>query len=219
MSAFLGPIHHWLFKKIVLFEELEKNIITNLSLRYGEASMKEIKADVEKQFGAFLPEKPLEMLIDTNNIHGWLQNRIAIAETRHAAMIKRALDSFSDEALEIVEKAYVKQGQEIGTELANTKVVSTAPELYQELNNYLLEGMPCDHVNNIISSAEDVIQWQITHCLHKSYWSRVGMNIDIMYNLRFHWVKAFVEQTNNHYTYIVDRQGPDEASLHNIILK
>lgn len=220
MSAFLGPIHHWLFKKILLLEKLEKNILKDLSIQYNnENLLEEISEEVQGQFGSFLPDKPLEMLIDTDNIHGWLQSRIAIAEKRYAATIKKALDNFGEESLSIIEKAHIQQGQEIGIEVANNRGVLNAPELYQELNNYLLEGMPCDHVNSVIHSTEDSIQWQITHCLHKDYWSSVNMEVDIMYNLRFYWVKAYVEGANLNFTYTVNRKGLNEASLHSITLK
>lgn len=219
MSAFLGPIHHWLFKKIVLFEELEKNIIADLSRKYGESAIEKISEESKEQFGAFLPQKPLEMLIDTDNIHGWLQNRIAIAETRQAFVIKKVLEGFGKEALEIIEEAYVKQGKEIGRTIQNSKPNLSAAMLYQELNNYILEGMPCDNANNVIVSRDDEIQWQVTHCLHKPYWDKVLADTDIMYNLRFLWIKGFIEYANPRYTYIVDRRGADVASLHTIVLK
>jgi hypothetical protein len=35
MSAFLGPIHHWLFNKIRLHEELEGRLVEQYKAIYG----------------------------------------------------------------------------------------------------------------------------------------------------------------------------------------
>ena len=87
MSAFLGPIHHWLFNKITLFEDLEKDTNRSVAAKYGDQALT-IQNEAEEKYGACIPELPLENLIDTNNIHGWLQNRISIAEKRQAETLK-----------------------------------------------------------------------------------------------------------------------------------
>lgn len=219
MSAFLGPIHHWLFKKIVLFEDLEKNIVVVISNKYNKERVEGIIRRLQQQYGALIPEKPLEELIDTNNIHGWLQNKISIAETRQAATIKEFIDVFGNEVLKVIEDIYEEQGKFIGKEVASTGKINNAIDLYQELNNYLLEGMPCDNVNNVIFSSNQEVKWQITQCLHKPYWDHVGMDSDIMYHLRSIWVKAFVENTHPSYTYTINRDSSNEISLHNIFMK
>ncbi|SET67848.1 hypothetical protein SAMN05660297_03122 [Natronincola peptidivorans] len=218
MSAFLGPIHHWLFKKILLFEELEKKIIMSLSSAYDKNIIDEISKEMQQQYGAFIPQEPLEALIDTNNIHGWLQERITVVELRQSAVIKAFLSKLGEEALAIIEKEYIHQGKQLGMGLAHSSAVSNAPSIYKEINNYLLEGMPCDNVNNVVSSTEEAIQWKITQCLHKPYWDKAAMDAEIMYNLRFHWIKAFVEAANPRYTYTVDSSNLNGVSLHSIIL-
>lgn len=59
MSAFLGPIHHWLFRKINLFETLEKNIVTAISEKYDEDKTIEITKNTQREYEEFIPEKPL----------------------------------------------------------------------------------------------------------------------------------------------------------------
>ncbi len=39
MSAFLGPIHHWLFNKITLFENLEETINKDIIAKYGDKAL------------------------------------------------------------------------------------------------------------------------------------------------------------------------------------
>ncbi|AKL94252.1 hypothetical protein CACET_c07420 [Clostridium aceticum] len=219
MSAFLGPIHHWLFKKIQLFEELEKDILTALSNEASKELIHQLSDTIQEKYGHFIPQEPLEKLIDTDNIHGWLQRQISIVETRQAAMIKILLDKFGKEALKTIENVYEEQGKQLGLEAFEEKKVSNATFLYKELNNYLLEGMPCDNANNVIDAQEEKVQWQITNCLHRPYWEHVGMEAETMYHLRFIWIKAFIEHANPNYTYIVDNTTSTQTSMHYIQLK
>ena len=72
MSAFLGPIHYWLYNKIQLQEELIRKIA-----EYGEKSGWAVFSEKhleEKTVNKDL--RPLNELIDVMNIHGWLQERV-----------------------------------------------------------------------------------------------------------------------------------------------
>ena len=217
MSAFLGPIHHWLFKKIVLFEDLEKNIVSSISNEYDKKKVKEITTRLQDQYGDFIPQQPLEELIDTDNIHGWLQSKISIAEIRQAATIREFIDVFGMDIVAKIKDVYKEQGMALGKELASNGSISNAMDLYKELNNFLLEGMPCDNVNNVVSSSDEEVKWQITQCLHRPYWDQVDMNANIMYNLRFTWIQNFIENANPNYTYDVDLVN--NMPLHSIFLK
>ena len=81
MSRFLGPIHHWLHSKILLQERIETSV---------EARLLESGIDLgsikhwDEEYGPANPDEQLEGAIDTQNIHGWLQKRIQMAETRFA---------------------------------------------------------------------------------------------------------------------------------------
>ena len=78
MSAFLGPIHFWLYNKIGNQEKLTKEI-ADLAVQNGWI-------EDEACFIKTLP--PLETVIDEGNIHGWLQAQISDAETRYASLVK-----------------------------------------------------------------------------------------------------------------------------------
>ena len=82
MSLFLGKIHYWLFNKILWFENLEDEIIDFFN-------KENIKIDYNKivsKYGKKLENKNLEEIIDTENIHGWLQDRINSSEGRMASL-------------------------------------------------------------------------------------------------------------------------------------
>lgn len=82
MSLFLGKIHYWLFNKIVWFEDLEEEII-NLAKKEG-LDVEVLSTEINNRYGEKLPKLPLEEMIDTSNIHGWLQDKIHSAEYRLA---------------------------------------------------------------------------------------------------------------------------------------
>ncbi|MBS4539266.1 hypothetical protein GOQ27_12390 [Clostridium sp. D2Q-11] len=200
MSRFLGPIHHWLYNKIALHEELEKNILNSLEQKYGMEITQTHDYFLNK-YGDFLEDKPLEELIDTNNIHGWLQNRINIAEGRFADFVTTVLTKFQGETFSIIEKEFERQGTECGKDAKDKYEVSSAPDIYKALNNYILDGMPCDNVNNVVKTEANELEWKVTNCLHKKYWTSVNGDLDIYYNLRSIWTEKFVENANNDYNY------------------
>ena len=77
MSAFLGPIHFWLYNKIGNQELLTKEIA-------ALAAENSWIPDADS-YTKTLP--PLETVIDEGNIHGWLQAQITDAETRYARLV------------------------------------------------------------------------------------------------------------------------------------
>ena len=110
MSLFLGKIHYWLFNKIRWFENLEENII-DLAKSEG-LDAENIRKDIESKYGKKLPNKPLEELIDTSNIHNWLQSQIHSAERRNAAWTKLWIEA-NEENFKKLEEIYKEQGMEL----------------------------------------------------------------------------------------------------------
>ena len=84
MSAFLGPIHHWLYHKVELQEELMADIQA-LATKEGWAIP---AVEGLNPSGVLLP---LESSIDLTNIHGWLQGQITAEARRLHEAIKRDL--------------------------------------------------------------------------------------------------------------------------------
>lgn len=216
MSAFLAPIHTWVYNKIKLHEELENNLIEVFKRVYGD----EIAAIVEVSrslYGEPLPNRPVEEVVDLSNIHGWLQGRISIAETRLAAFLTEVF-SRHPEAVETALKIYHEDGSDRGIDAKHKLPVDSAPELYKALNNYLLEGMPCDIVNIVVVNEDNRVVWENSRCLHRQYFEAVKGDLDVLYNLRKTWIKAFIESANSSFTYRVS-PGENVAFIHEIITK
>ncbi len=200
MSRFLGPIHQWLFNKIKLYEDLESNIIENVQ-KDLDVDMGDMVSGLQEQLGSPMPNRPLEELIDTDNIHGWLQNRITIAETRQAALITNIIEKFGDKGLDIVKNTYENHGEACGNDGKENYEVTTAQELYKALNNYILNGMPCDNANNITINEENRLQWKVESCLHKGYWENVKGDLNVLYELQEIWMSSFIKNANTKFEF------------------
>lgn len=200
MSAFLAPIHTWLFKKILLAEELEKSLKEVYIDKYGDIA----KDVVEKSIAYGSPidtTKNIEDIIDKSNIHGWLQDKISKVETRMAFTLTEMIKRCGEGAKTIARSCFTEQGKTVGEKLKASERPESPEELFNALNIYLLEGMPCDRVTRIIKSENNILEWETTSCIHKKYWEIVNGDVNIFYNLRHNWIKSFIQNSNEEYTY------------------
>lgn len=212
MSKFLGPIHHWLFNKIKLYEKLESDIIESIEKKL-DSSLSEITNLLQGKFGYPLKDKPLEELIDTNNIHGWLQSKISTAETRQAALITYIVNKYDEKGINIIKECYKNQALKSGKDARSKYDTSSAETIYKALNNYILDGMPCDNVNNATINEDNILEWKVTNCLHKNYWQSVNGSLNILYELRKIWISSFVKSSNPDFTYSFKSKDIDGNSL------
>jgi len=205
MSLFVGPIHHWLFNKIKTFEEIEQAVI-----RWGEANGFQGEAlakELNKKYGAPVGNGSLEEMIDTGNIHGWLQEQISRAEIRQSALISQLLNK-DPENIKELEKIFLAEGSRIGQQFAqkDNKDRDTAEGLFEGLHDYLLEGMPCDRVTEVINQEKDEVLWKTNQCLHEKYWEAVKSDVQIFYRLRDSWIKGFIKSANPKFAF--HREAP-----------
>ena len=118
MSLFLGKIHFWLFNKVLWFEGLEDEII-KLAQEEG-LNVKKLSVEINNKYGQKTENKNLEEIIDTSNIHGWLQNKIHSAEGRMAAWTKAILEN-NEAAIGKLESVYANQGIKAAKEVKEEK--------------------------------------------------------------------------------------------------
>ena len=199
MSLFLGRIHYWLFNKVLWFEGLEGEII-KLAKDKG-IDVEKLEAEINSKYGVKTPNKNLEDMIDTSNIHGWLQGKIHSAEGRMAAWTKVILENNQDYILDM-RKVYENQGVNAANEAKESLENINAETIFNSMNDYILDGMPCDRVNEVIDSSEESIMWKRRVCVHKNIWENEGILVDVFYELREQWINAFVNTMNNDYEYV-----------------
>lgn len=195
MSAFLGPIHYWLYNKIQQQQAIVKDIY-ELGKQYGLS----LQEDSEAKFDAF-ETKPLEEMIDQGNIHGWLQEKVSQVEYHYAFAVTTLLKK-DQNALEELKQILYQKGKEIGQSIIDQNF--TAPRIYQLISDNLLDGMPCDHANSIVEQSDQEVIWKRNLCVHSPYWDEVDGDINIYYELRDSWMEGLTEGCNYNFRKIDD---------------
>jgi hypothetical protein len=189
MSAFLAPIHNWLYNKIKFQDELVKYITEFVERKGYEA---ELLSQMDQRYGV-LESGELADIIDENDIHGWLQERITVVENRLAFLITIVTEKHPDRIMDIDDAVY-----EFGKRHAVENGASVK-ETYGYLDNLLLNGMPCDRVNNIINEDEDSIIWNQTIDIHAPYWQMIHGNVDFYYAIRESLIVGMLEDSGISY--------------------
>ncbi len=186
MSAFLGPIHFWLYNKIILQQELVEEIIklskqSNLKLN--------LEQELDNKYGTF-EKRPLEEAIDQGNIHGWLQSCVSQAEYKLAYAVTQLININPDIFKEI-ELLFQSKGAEKSISGAS----DNPSQIFKAISDCLLDGMPCDHANSVLAEDEIRVVWKRNTCVHKDYWEQVGGEINNYYVLREAFIKGFLKDT------------------------
>lgn len=201
MSAFLGQIHYWLYNKIILHEGLIAAIADLAASRSFDT-----KSLLEESYSTY--GKPvtgaLEDHIEHSNIHGWLQERIFSVEKRLAYITTKLLNEEVVKTEEI-EEIFRKNGEEAAgaSDLSKNK----PQDLFALIFNNMLEGMPCDRVNEMMGNTDDEIIWKTSRCLHKEHWDQAQGDISNFYKFRESWIKGFLGASGTGYSYSRTEDG------------
>ena len=205
MSLYLGKVHYWLFNKILWFEGLENEIIT-LAKNEG-LDIDNLSKEINDKYGEQTPQLPLEEMIDTSNIHGWLQEKISSAEGRMSAWTTKIINNNSEVTLKM-ENIYTQQGIKAAKEVKDKGIeLDTAVDIFNSINDYISDGMPCDRVNEVVTSEENVVEWNRRICVHEDIWNKEQGDVNYFYKLRSLWIKAFVTEINSNFEYIEREDG------------
>ena len=123
MSAVLGPIHEWMYNKVIIQEKIISAIV-ELADDKGWQHAILGKADFPS----------LEEVIDLSNIHGSLFGMIDETETRYAKLVSELMKEDVERSYDI-EKMVTFCGVSIALQ-PQTSAVNT----YQQFEGYLLDG-------------------------------------------------------------------------------
>src|SRR3989338_1996165 len=171
MSSFLGPIHYWLFSKIKLVEDRENAIIKVFSEKFGD-DVNTIAKDARAKYGEPVGDTSLDQMIGDSPIHGFLNGRITAAETRESYVLSELIKKYGTDANSLAMDTAYNHGLETGKRaLKEYEIEDVNPEsAYRALQNFFLDGMPCDHVTEVDQPSEKALHGRHTDCLHKPYW-------------------------------------------------
>ena len=195
MSKVLGAIHHWLYRKI----EFQNGLVERLSdmiTRKGHDHG--ILAEMEQKYG-IIKKGSLENIIDNSNIHGWLQTEIAATENRLAFLVTSTAAAWPECMSDIMNIAY---------EYGRSRKLSgenSAEDVYRYLDDLLLNGMPCDKVNALVSQNQRAVVWKQTADIHARYWEALQGDVRYYYDVRERLVAGILEDSGFSYKQLGDQ--------------
>lgn len=201
MSAFLGKIHYWLYNKIKLHEKLIEDI-AELAKKSGYDSEALLNRSFFKY--GYPITGSLEENIEHSNIHGWLQERIISVESRLAYVVTELLNSNVIKKEEVSDIFY----QNGVNAMKKLEVSGGSPkDFFSLIFDYMLEGMPCDRVNEVIEDDENKIVWRTTSDLHKDYWQQVSGDVNNFNCFVAAWIDGFLNESGTGYKYSREENG------------
>ncbi len=177
MSRFLGPIHYMMFNKIKFQEEINRTI-----LDIGKDNGYDYIADELNKLG-ILEDGELENIVDTENIHGWLQNRVELVEKRFAlanSLLLKEDKKLKDNILKTMFKLGESENLNIAIEEAFNIIISK-----------FLDGMPCDRGVNLVENNENSIKFIINKDFHRKYWENLECE-NLYWELRNEYIRGLL---------------------------
>ncbi len=193
MSLFLGPVHQWLFGKILIVEERERFLRREFTERFGNRATG-VVAEMARKYGRYLDE-PLERLVANMPVQEFLVDSVERVETREAAIIKALIEEFGNRAEKFVLKVAYRHGRTKGRKATEEYEISNPlPErVYTILRNFFLDGMPSDDVIEIEQRPNREFIERHRRCLHRRYWQNVHVDERLMCEYLSRWVDGFCD--------------------------
>lgn len=189
MSAFLAPIHFWMYDKILIAQEL--------TFKLEEKFLnKEEREEVESLFPG-LYSKDLEEVIDQSNIHGWLHTAVSNVEIRFAYIVKTLLDRGI--SLEEIKKVAFEYGKSFPEQ-----EVSSLKDAYELLMDILLDGLPCDVSISVSREEENELEFILYNDIHKQYFNEFNLEVSLYNEIREAFVNGIFERYSLKYKNISD---------------
>lgn len=189
MSAFLAPIHFWMYDKILIAQEL--------TFKLEEKFLnKEEREEVESLFPG-LYSKDLEEVIDQSNIHGWLHTAVSNVEIRFAYIVKTFLDRGI--SLEEIKKVAFEYGKSFPEQ-----EVSSLKDAYELLMDILLDGLPCDVSISVSREEENELEFILYNDIHKQYFNEFNLEVSLYHEIREAFVNGIFERYSLKYKNISD---------------
>lgn len=170
MSAFLSDIHYWLYTKIQYLQKINDELITIYEIN-NSACLSHINYTL-----------PLEQVIDLEQIHGSLNYLVQDVEHRNALIINNLL---THQSLEEIKDIYYQLGKK------ESIINENALDAFQNINTYLLDGMPCDQGLDILMQDSDQVIFEYNPNVHSS-----DLSFEILQSLREAWINGYLSQSH-----------------------
>ncbi len=207
MSLYLGPIHYWLYNKIRILVEREQ-LLWEAAARIDADAAEEGREMVWQTYGAPLPDEDLAELIDADNIHGWLQRQINLAELREAACVRGLLERLGADSQKKIKDVFAAQGRQCGLAARKEgREESDAAAAYKAFAGKVLNGMPCDRWDRLEQENGKLTSWVNEGWIQSANWGKAGADSQFMAQCHEAWHAEFFKALAPQLQYAMEIQG------------
>ena len=196
MSAFLGPIHMWLYNQIQIVEKREAEIVEQFSQKYVAEKIDNLISPYRQQYGKLKEDKPLAKLVAGSDIHSWLESAVSDAQCREAAVVATLMEEYDDQDLLL--DIYAAQAEELAEKAKIRDNVDefNLDDAFEIINEHFVERMPCDRLSGAVKEEKKII-WKHQSRLHQEFWEQTEVELELMHQLYAEWLSVFIEELNN----------------------
>ena len=187
MRATIGPVHRKMYGRI-LYQDAMAQALLHEAAQSGWATGLTGRLSTEAPAAA---KRPLEEVVNPDDIHGWLSHAVAACERRFSAVVCGIL---REQPGRMGALKAVLRGMGKAFELP---VIADAVHAYQAVHAILLDGMPCDFPFDFVQQGPQSVLWQVSTCPHAPYWMQgEDCGVEIYYRLRDAWIEGALERSN-----------------------
>lgn len=206
MSLFLGPIHHWMFNKILILESRAFSIASALA---GEGVESAAVNKAVADYGEKLAGRDLADMLGDNSIHQFLYGLIAKVQIFEAGLVDLAKDRW-----EVALRAAEAHGRETAGKALKASGAKGASleDIYRLIHDNQLEGMPCDPGAETAVLSPAKLGYYHSTCNHIQNWEYTGVDIKRMCAITNAWIKGFIAGVSASASYEVKQTLADGAS-------
>lgn len=183
MKEKLAPIHFVQHNRIKIQENLETFLIDLFHLQ-------DVDDHSVATHGPRTSDDALEVQIDHDNIHGWLESHLVANEKRLSLLSKEIILKNEEKALHL---AHAEYGKRLAESLKEKIRFSNGQELYGYLSAVLLDGMPCDKINSLVESGDNHVVWHSKNDIHKKYYEEQNLPGNLYLDLRKSFLSSFLD--------------------------
>lgn len=188
----LGPTECSMLYKIGVSKNRRQVLTSTLCNKYGI----DIIVVPEKESKDFFPSNGKGILLDL--VKGeppkqWIQKQIDKVEEEEGLLIANVIRIYGQQGKDLIKKIAYEHGIVTGSGALRWVKSSrkTVTELYNLLDQYLLDGWPDQYSKKITISEKRIIICCHNCCVHLKNWQKAGVSSKDMCEISAAWVEGF----------------------------
>lgn len=178
MNVALTPIHFIMYEKILFLNGFVEKYKVIAKQNDVELSRLNEFLKIEKA--------PLDDIIDLENVHLWIEERVNAVEGQLAYVVSEILKKDSKLMIEILKYAY-RTGRE-------ENFTGNADDAFKLIFSKFFDGMPCDGAMTLVESKKDFAKFIIIKNTHEHFW-KYGVDAEIYWEIRNKYIKGFLSSS------------------------